>query len=57
MQSGNSSEMLKPWTTDKQTVLRTLKSKLISTKRSRISEAIANASAQLKIDRKVAVTW
>ena len=48
MQSGNSSEMLQPWTTDKQTVLRTLKSKLISTKRSRISEAIANASAQLK---------
>lgn len=48
MQSGNSSEMLQPWTTDKQTVLRTLKSKLISTKRSRISEAIANASVQLK---------
>src|SRR5690349_10972539 len=48
MQSGNSSEMLQPWTTDKNAVLRTLKSKLISTKRSRISESIANASAQLR---------
>jgi VWFA-related protein len=48
MQSGNTSEMLQPWTIDKAAVLRTLKTKLISTKRSRISEAIANASAQLK---------
>src|SRR5215213_2394505 len=48
MQSGNSAEMVQPWTTDKAAVLRTLKNKLISTKRSRISEAIANASAQLK---------
>src|SRR5689334_22970126 len=48
MQSGNSSEMLQPWTTDKNAVLRTLKNKLISTKRSRISEAIANASVQLR---------
>jgi VWFA-related protein len=48
MQSGNTSEMLQPWTTDKNTVLRTLKNKLISTKRSRISEAIANAGVQLK---------
>lgn len=47
MQSGNAAEMLQPWTTDKPTVLRTLKNKLVSTKRSRISEAIANASAQL----------
>jgi len=47
MQSGNAAEMLQPWTTDKATVLRTLKNKLISTKRSRISEAIANASVQL----------
>lgn len=47
MQSGNSAEMLQPWTTDKPTVLRTLKNKLVSTKRSRISEAIANASVQL----------
>ena len=48
MQSGNSAEMLQPWTTDKSTVLKTLKNKLTSTKRSRISESIANASAQLK---------
>jgi VWFA-related protein len=48
MQSGNAAEMLQPWTTDKSVVLKTLKNKLISTKRSRISEAIANASMQLK---------
>ena len=48
MQSGNGAEMLQPWTTDKSTVLRTLKNKLVSTKRSRISEAIANAGVQLK---------
>ena len=48
MQSGNTAEMLQPWTTDKAAVLKTLKSKLLSTKRSRISEAIANASVQLK---------
>jgi len=48
MQSGNSAEMLQGWTTDKSAVLRTLKNKLISTKRSRISEAIANAGVQLK---------
>src|SRR5215207_9919358 len=48
MQSGNAAEMLQPWATDKSTVLRTLKNKLSSTKRSRISEAIANASVQLK---------
>ena len=48
MQSGNSAEMLQPWTTDKSAVFRTLKNKLISTKRSRISEAMANAGVQLK---------
>lgn len=48
MQSGNTSEMLQPWTIDKTAVLRTLKNKLLSTKRSRISEAIANASVQLR---------
>ena len=48
MQSGNSSEMVQPWTTDKNIVLRTLKNKLLSTKRSRISEAISNASVQLR---------
>ena len=48
MQSGNASEMLQPWTTDKATVLKTLKNKLLSTKRSRISEAIVNAAQQLR---------
>ena len=48
MQSGNAAEMLQPWTRDKVTVYKTLKNKLISTKRSSISEAIASASQQLK---------
>ena len=48
IQSGNSAEMLQPWTTDKAAVLKTLKTKLISTKRSRISEALVNATQQLK---------
>ena len=48
MQSGNTAEMLQPWTTDKSAVLKTLKNKLVSTKRARISEAIVDASAQLK---------
>jgi VWFA-related protein len=48
MQSGNTAEMLQPWTTDKAAVLKTLKNKLLSTKRSRISEAIISASEQLK---------
>lgn len=48
MQSGNSTEMLQPWTTDKEAALKTVKNKLISAKRSRISEAIANASEQIK---------
>ncbi|HEX7294857.1 MAG TPA: VWA domain-containing protein, partial [Pyrinomonadaceae bacterium] len=48
MTSGNTAEMVQPWTTDKAAVLRTLKNKLISTKRSRISESIANASVQLR---------
>ena len=48
MQSGNTSEMLQPWTTDKSAVLKTLKNKLTSTKRARISEAIAKASVQMR---------
>jgi len=48
MQSGNSVYIMDPSTTDKATVLKTLKNKLLSTKRSRISEAIANAGVQLK---------
>lgn len=48
MQSGNTAEMLQSWTKDKPAVLKTLKNKLISTKRSRISEAIASAGQQLR---------
>ena len=48
MQSGNSAEILQPWTTDKEAVLKTLKTKLISAKRSRISDAMVNATQQLK---------
>jgi VWFA-related protein len=47
MQSGNKAEMLQPWTTDKNAVLKTLRSKIISAKRSRISEAIMDASVQM----------
>ena len=48
VQSGNAAQVLQPWTTDKNVVLKTLKTKLLSTKRSRISEAIVNAMEQLK---------
>jgi VWFA-related protein len=48
MQSGNSAELIQPWSSDKAVVQKTLKNKLLSTKRSRISEAIANAAQQLK---------
>jgi len=48
MQSGKAAEMLQPWTTDKEKVLKTLKNKLSSSKRSRISEAILKAAAQLR---------
>ena len=48
MQSSNSAEILQPWTTDKQAVLKVLKSKLSQSKRSRISDAVAAAAEQLK---------
>ena len=48
MQSGNTAEMIHPWTTDKDAVLKTVKTKLLSAKRSRISEAMASASEQFK---------
>jgi VWFA-related protein len=48
MVSGNTTELLQPWTTDKAIVLKTLKNKLLSTKRSRISEAMESAGLQLK---------
>ena len=47
VQSGNSADVVQPWTNDKQVVLKTLKDKLITGKRSRISEAIVSASQQL----------
>jgi VWFA-related protein len=47
MQSGNTADLVQPWTTDKQAVQKTLKNKLGATKRSRISEAIVKATAQL----------
>jgi VWFA-related protein len=47
MQSGNTAEMLQPWTTDKAAVLKTLRTRIISSKRSRISEAIVDASVQM----------
>ena len=48
MQSGNTAEMLQSWTTDKSAVLRTLKTKLISAKRSRISDAMVSTSVQMR---------
>jgi VWFA-related protein len=48
VQSNNSVEILQPWTRDKQAVLKTLKTKVSSGKRSRFSEALALASQQLK---------
>lgn len=48
VQSGNASEVLQTWTTNKDVVLKTLKTKMFATKRSRISEAIVNAMEQLK---------
>ena len=46
--SNNSVELLQPWTRDKQVVLKTLKTKVSSGKRSRFSEALAMAAQQLK---------
>ena len=48
MQSGNTAEMVQPWTTDRSAVMKTLKSKLISAKRPRLSDALAIAGKQLK---------
>lgn len=48
LQSGNSVDVVQPWTNDKEAVLKTLKNKLYSTKRSRISDAIVKATEQLK---------
>jgi VWFA-related protein len=48
LQSGNTVEVVQPWTTDKESVRKTLKNKLRATKRSRISDAMIKATDQLK---------
>jgi VWFA-related protein len=47
MQFSNSIEVIQPWTKDKQAVLKVLKTKLSSGKRSRFSDAVAAAARQL----------
>ena len=47
MQFSNSVEVIQPWTKDKQVVLKVLKTKLSSGKRSRFSDAVAAAARQL----------
>jgi VWFA-related protein len=48
MQFNNSVDVLQRWTTDKQAVLKALKSKLLSGKRARFSDALVAAAQQLK---------
>ncbi len=48
MQFNNSAEVLQPWTIDKSVVLKALKTKLSSGKRSRFSDAIVAAALELK---------
>ena len=48
LQSGNTADIIQPWTKDKAAALKVLKNKLNATKRSRISEAIVTATQQLK---------
>ena len=48
MQSSGSVELLQPWTTDKEAVLKVLKSKLYQAKRSRMSDAVGAAAQQLR---------
>jgi VWFA-related protein len=47
LQSGNSANIIQPWTKDKAAALKTLKTKLLATKRSRISDAIVAATHEL----------
>ncbi|HSE24549.1 MAG TPA: VWA domain-containing protein [Pyrinomonadaceae bacterium] len=47
VQSGNSTDVVQPWTQDKQAVIKTLKTKLLATKRSRFSDSIVTAAQQL----------
>jgi len=48
VQSGNSAEVLQRWTKDKAATLKVIRTKLYSSKRSRISDAIVVAAQQLK---------
>jgi VWFA-related protein len=48
LQSGNTADVIQPWTKDKAAALKVLKNKLNASKRSRISEAIVTATQQLK---------
>jgi VWFA-related protein len=48
IQFNNSVEVLQPWTTDKRAVLKVLKTRLMSGKRARFSDALVVASEQLK---------
>jgi VWFA-related protein len=47
MQFSNSVEVIQPWTGDKQSIIKVLKTKLSSGKRSRFSDAVAAAARQL----------
>jgi VWFA-related protein len=48
MQSGNSAEIIQPWTRDKTGIQKLLNFKLYATKRSRIADTIVAATQQLK---------
>ncbi len=48
VQSGNSAQVIQSWTRDRAAVLKTLKTKLVASKRSRFSDALVTASQQLK---------
>ena len=48
LQSSNSSDVIQPWTKDKTATLKILKTKLYSSKRSRISDSIVAVAQQLK---------
>jgi VWFA-related protein len=47
MQFSNSVEVIQPWTRDKQAILKVLKTKLSSGKRSRFADAVASAARQI----------
>jgi VWFA-related protein len=48
LQSGNSAQVIQPWTKDKSAAVKALKTKLLASKRSRFSDAVVAASQQLK---------